>query len=61
MKQLQHDDMSITDTWAGTVTGFGCFREATDKQKKFANKLGLNLEGVPQNVAEAMMEYFILT
>jgi len=38
------------------LKGFGCFTEATKKQKEFAGKLGLNLEGIPRNVATAMVE-----
>ena len=41
--------------------GFGCFREATKKQKIFAGKLGFNLKGVPQNVAKAIVEYLVHT
>ena len=41
--------------------GFGRFGEATKKQKKLALKLGLDLEGVPKNVAEVMVGNFILS
>ena len=43
------------------LRGFGCFGEATKKQKEFAGKLGLDLAGVPLNVAEAMVEYEVRT
>lgn len=43
------------DNQINEFKGFGCFKEATEKQKEFAYKLGLDLSGIPQNIAEAMV------
>ena len=41
------------------IKGFGRFHEATERQKDFAKKIGLDLEGVPQNVAVEMLECLV--
>jgi len=51
----------LSETEINKLKGFGRFREATKKQKAFAGKLELDLEAVPQNAAEAMLEYLIKT
>ena len=49
------------ETRVSVLKGFGCFGEATKEQKEFAKKLGINLTGIPKNVAIAMMNDTIRT
>jgi hypothetical protein len=43
------------------LKGFGCFPETTKEQQEFAGKLGLDVKGIPQNVAKAMVFHLIIT
>ena len=41
------------------LNGFWRYAEATRKQKEFAGKLGLDIEGLPLNVARSMVECLV--